>query len=162
MPLHSTDGTSSRDCWKWAHTSYFLPWKRTSMDTSVCFWPHTNNRVFLSADNHWSLCICYKKLKIPFICSWILGSIVVSIPACHAGDRGSIPRRGGRLFLSFFFISRGFLFFFSSSISLGEANVLIVYLQENKIINNYPPKWIFAEPRSGKVNIHHFHRHWGE
>ena len=24
----------------------------------------------------------------------ILGSIVVSIPACHAGDRGSIPRRG--------------------------------------------------------------------
>ena len=23
-----------------------------------------------------------------------LGSIVVSIPACHAGDRGSIPRRG--------------------------------------------------------------------
>ena len=26
-------------------------------------------------------------------------SIVVSIPACHAGDRGSIPRRG----VSFFF-----------------------------------------------------------
>ena len=24
----------------------------------------------------------------------VLGSIVVSIPACHAGDRGSIPRRG--------------------------------------------------------------------
>ena len=23
-----------------------------------------------------------------------IGSIVVSIPACHAGDRGSIPRRG--------------------------------------------------------------------
>ena len=23
-----------------------------------------------------------------------LGSIVVSIPSCHAGDRGSIPRRG--------------------------------------------------------------------
>ena len=29
----------------------------------------------------------------------ILDSIVVSIPACHAGDRGSIPRRGGCLFL---------------------------------------------------------------
>ena len=29
----------------------------------------------------------------------LLGSIVVSIPACHAGDRGSIPRRGGRYFL---------------------------------------------------------------
>ena len=24
----------------------------------------------------------------------LLDSIVVSIPACHAGDRGSIPRRG--------------------------------------------------------------------
>ena len=30
----------------------------------------------------------------------LLGSIVVSIPACHAGDRGSIPRRGEH---SFFF-----------------------------------------------------------
>ena len=27
-------------------------------------------------------------------CHRVLGSIVVSIPACHAGDRGSIPRRG--------------------------------------------------------------------
>ena len=32
----------------------------------------------------------------------VLGSIVVSIPACHAGDRGSIPRRG---VLHFFIIS---------------------------------------------------------
>ena len=30
--------------------------------------------------------------------SVILDSIVVSIPACHAGDRGSIPRRGDNLF----------------------------------------------------------------
>ena len=29
----------------------------------------------------------------------ILVSIVVSIPACHAGDRGSIPRRGDSIFL---------------------------------------------------------------
>ena len=28
----------------------------------------------------------------------ILVSIVVSTPACHAGDRGSIPRRGEILF----------------------------------------------------------------
>ena len=27
-------------------------------------------------------------------CHRVLGSIVVSIPACHAGDRGSIPRQG--------------------------------------------------------------------
>ena len=32
---------------------------------------------------------------------FILGSIVVSIPACHAGDRGSIPRRGGTIFSHF-------------------------------------------------------------
>ena len=38
----------------------------------------------------------------------ILGSIVVSIRACHAGDQGSIPRRGEWL-PSFFF----FIFFFS-------------------------------------------------
>ena len=30
-----------------------------------------------------------------------LDSIVVSIPACHAGDRGSIPRRGEESFFAF-------------------------------------------------------------
>ena len=36
-------------------------------------------------------------------------SIVVSIPACHAGDRGSIPRRG----VLFFFQNDFTLDFFS-------------------------------------------------
>ena len=31
---------------------------------------------------------------------YMFGSIVVSIPACHAGDRGSIPRRGEHIFAS--------------------------------------------------------------
>ena len=31
----------------------------------------------------------------------ILDSIVVSIPACHAGDRGSIPRRGDFFLLKY-------------------------------------------------------------
>ena len=35
------------------------------------------------------------RASCPMLSSQILGSIVVSIPACHAGDRGSIPRRGG-------------------------------------------------------------------
>ena len=35
----------------------------------------------------------------------VLGSIVVSIPACHAGDRGSIPRRGEFFFFFHFEIS---------------------------------------------------------
>ena len=30
----------------------------------------------------------------------ILGSIVVSIPACHAGDQGSIPCRGEWIFFA--------------------------------------------------------------
>ena len=34
-------------------------------------------------------------LLLPAFQYRILDSIVVSIPACHAGDRGSIPRRGG-------------------------------------------------------------------
>ena len=36
----------------------------------------------------------YKKEKFCITKYLILDSIVVSIPACHAGDRGSIPRRG--------------------------------------------------------------------
>ena len=31
---------------------------------------------------------------------FVLVSIVVSIPACHAGDLGSIPRRGDVLYFS--------------------------------------------------------------
>ena len=33
-------------------------------------------------------------LKNVIVCIVVLDSIVVSIPACHAGGRGSIPRRG--------------------------------------------------------------------
>ena len=49
-----------------------------------------------------------KKICINSLVVNILGSIVVSIPACHAGDRGSIPRRGEWLPSFFFF----FIFFF--------------------------------------------------
>ncbi len=44
------------------------------------------HRRFSSEDNDYIL----KDLKFGVV----LDSIVVSIPACHAGDRGSIPRRG--------------------------------------------------------------------
>ena len=39
----------------------------------------------------------------------VLGSIVVSIPACHAGDRGSIPRRGGHIFYIYYTFLSGSL-----------------------------------------------------
>ena len=40
----------------------------------------------------------------------VLDSIVVSIPACHAGDRGSIPRRGGTTFSSLLTLSYTFIY----------------------------------------------------
>jgi hypothetical protein len=42
------------------------------------------------------------KLKFVLFLYPILDSIVVSIPACHAGGRGSIPRRGD-FFVSYYF-----------------------------------------------------------
>ena len=39
----------------------------------------------------------------PYECCIIRGSIVVSIPACHAGDPGSIPGLGVLFFLFLFF-----------------------------------------------------------
>ena len=41
----------------------------------------------------------YKFLQNNTVNQLILDGEVVRIPACHAGDRGSIPRRGGVLFL---------------------------------------------------------------
>ena len=43
--------------------------------------------------------VTYKFLQNSNKYHLILDSIVVSIPAYHAGDRGSISRRGGVLFL---------------------------------------------------------------
>ena len=50
-----------------------------------------------------SLKISFLKLHLKH---QILVSIVVSIPACHAGDRGSIPRRGGFFYLNIWFFWR--------------------------------------------------------
>ena len=44
------------------------------------------------------VCIAETDLLLHIFEYIILVSIVVSIPACHAGDRGSIPRRGDFFF----------------------------------------------------------------
>ena len=54
-----------------------------------------------------------KYCNFPYFIHQVLGSIVVSIPACHAGDRGSIPRRGGEDSFSFIYY---YYFFFPSSL----------------------------------------------
>ena len=54
-----------------------------------------------------------KYCNFPHLQHQVLGSIVVSIPACHAGDRGSIPRRGGEDSFSFIYY---YYFFFPSSL----------------------------------------------
>ena len=55
------------------------------------------NHALCDAQNVCALTKVGTVLKIPPY-HQILGSIVVSIPACHAGDRGSIPRRGDLFF----------------------------------------------------------------
>ena len=46
-----------------------------------------------------------RTVRTTFVVQFLV-SIVVRIPACHAGDRGSIPRRGGTEEIFFFFPCR--------------------------------------------------------
>ena len=61
-------------------------------------------------------CILISNLNFPIFLSRVLGSIVVSIPACHAGDRGSIPRRGEVEFFFLFILTRALVIDTSSEI----------------------------------------------
>ena len=61
-------------------------------------------------------CLLISNLNFPIFVSRVLGSIVVSIPACHAGDRGSIPRRGGAEFFFLFILTRALVIDISSEI----------------------------------------------
>ena len=62
----------------------------------------------------------------------VRGSIVVSTPACHAGNRGSIPRRG----VIFFFL------LFSNKSKDTMSTVLIIPLQCDINVNK---KFFFDE-----------------
>ena len=52
---------------------------------------HSTNMIIEMNQILWHYCII-DKMQLGL--HQFLDSIVVSIPACHAGDRGSIPRRG--------------------------------------------------------------------
>ena len=78
--------------------------KKSYVDTRLVDW-----------HNEPHFCVMFstmKKCKIIYLATTekffkhILVSIVVSIPACHAGDRGSIPRRGVLFHCSIFCLSQ--------------------------------------------------------
>ena len=50
-----------------------------------------------------ALALVIKKVKFE-IFKLLLDSVVVSIPACHAGDRGSIPRQRDLFYYTYFYI----------------------------------------------------------
>ena len=69
----------------WTHANYFRHTVKTAQPEKVyCFTPTFGRFI-----KH-----CWFGSEIFRFYRQILGSIVVSIPACHAGDWGPIPRRG--------------------------------------------------------------------
>ena len=57
----------------------------------------------------------------------VLGSIVVSIPACHAEDRGSIPRRGVLYFFTIsLLIVHDFIFYLLAQAKFGLLIVRLI------------------------------------
>ena len=62
----------------------------------------------------------------------VLVSIVVSIPACHAGDQGSIPRLGGMLFIVYFDRTSEFICNAHSRI---HYDPFLVYMYLNNNVN---------------------------
>ena len=66
--------------------------RKTALNLTGC------NRMIKRQLNQSWVCTNYRIFVRRFKAERVLGSIVVSIPACHAGDRGSIPRRGDFLF----------------------------------------------------------------
>jgi hypothetical protein len=68
---------------------------------------------------------------------------VVSIPACHAGDRGSIPRRGG------IFLKQTSYYFFQTTFLMSPWFNMILDLQFClNLANN------FAQTATNEVNKH--------
>ena len=66
-----------------------------------------------------------------------LGSIVVSIPACHAGDRGSIPRRGESFFF-FLFVSFSFSPLNVYSWKIGQDIYTLQYIRRPRLCSEVP------------------------
>ncbi len=75
-------------------------YKRKSIDGNLSWSSVTAELVQISAvgleskDKEVFLINMHENAALTTSAHAVLVSIVVSIPACHAGDRGSIPRRG--------------------------------------------------------------------
>ncbi len=87
-----------------------------------------------------SIGIFYKTLKHE-----VLDSIVVSIPACHAGDRGSIPRRGVVTLFFFFYFVLFFVFRFLlsfSCMSLASEPKIPEHQSTHILMKNIKRSWL--------------------
>ena len=71
------------------------PWRRggwvSAQGVSACQPPPVDRMTYKY------LAATISRTERKFLHQSIIVSIVVSIPACHAGDRGSIPRRGDQI-----------------------------------------------------------------
>ena len=93
----------------------------------------------------------------PSIFKQFLDSIVVSIPACHAGDRGSIPRRGGViLLLMYLFVC---VFYSFNYINSFIFILLYMYYHSNIVIDKLMLFFNLFTQRNGYVKIapHNFY-----
>ena len=75
--------------------------------------------------------------------AWLLVSIVVSNPACHAGDRGSIPRRGDVLI-------------FSQSVAIRAALISSEEVSVNTELLSFPSALSCESKKRSTLVIFHF------
>jgi hypothetical protein len=82
------------DSMRHGYQQFFLPFTTFiyHLIRRLCFVLLSYQRNMFCHNKHRTVLVY--EIKISVTLYNILDSIVVSIPACHAGDRGSIPRRG--------------------------------------------------------------------
>ena len=82
------------------HPKYDVMWSNKRLRYHGCRNKHLRTMVMCTWQVIWPMWDGLKNWTVAMrrTLAVILDSIVVSIPACHAGDRGSIPRRGDNTF----------------------------------------------------------------
>ena len=103
---------------------------------------------FLINSQHFDKSSGIKKVNWKALLADFLGSIVVSISACHAEDPGSIPGRGVLFFFSFQFILHDLFFSLSTFARFG---FLYSFLSANLVDNFFP--FLFRPTLTRVLNV---------